>query len=587
MSQISPITTANPITLQVITNSLYSIADEMMAALIRTSFSTNIKDRRDCSGAIFTPQGEVVAQAEIGTPLHLGVMLPTVTTALKAIPIRELEPGDDIMINTPYPEGPGHLNDLSIISPVFHEGEVVAVLANMAHHVDVGGFAPGSMPFGVWEHYQEGLQVPPVKISRRNRLQEDLFLVLSRNVRTPVEFRGDLTAQIAANNVGEKRLQSLFQKHGKDSLRFYMQELMNYSERRIRSAISRLPTGSHTGSDVLEGDSLTQDPIRIRVRLIIEEDHLTADFSQTDAQVMGPLNCRPPSAKACFYYVVKALLDPGLPPNSGAFRPLRVVTKPGTLLHVDYPGALCNANIITTQRVVDSLMKAFSSVLPARVGAACSGTMNLFNIGGIDPRTHQLYNYIETYGGGQGGLPDRDGTSGVQTHMTNTRNAPVEVMESTYPLFIRRYGLIPESAGAGKFRGGFGMSREIEIQSERTTLTVSSDRFQERPWGLCGGKGARPGSCTILHPDGSREELPSKISRPIGRNDCLISITPGGGGWGDPLERDPESVRHDVIEELISRQTASDAYGVILEDDLRVDRSATQCRRSFLKRSHP
>ena len=385
--------------------------------------------------------------------------------------------------------------------------------------------------------------------------------------------------------MGEKRLQALFAKYGTDSLNFYMRELMNYSERRIRAAIARLPEGSHTCSDFLEGDGLTQERVRIHVSVTVAKDALTADFSETDRQVLGPLNCRPPSVKACFYYVVKALLDPGLPPNSGAFRPLHVITKPGTLLHVDYPGALCNANIITTQRVVDSLMGAFASVLPDRVGGACSGTMNLFNIGGIDPRTRQLYNYIETYGGGQGGLPDRDGTSGVQTHMTNTRNAPVEVMESTYPLFIHRYGLIPESAGAGRFRGGFGMSRQIEIQSERTTLTVSSDRFELSPWGLCGGHNARPASCAILHPDGSEEVLLSKVSRPIGRGDRLISITPGGGGWGDPLQRNPEAVRRDVVEELISRQTAANTYGVVLTGDLRVDEDATRQRRSSLKAS--
>ncbi|MBM3803651.1 MAG: hydantoinase B/oxoprolinase family protein [Acidimicrobiia bacterium] len=572
-------TRVDPITLQVMTNAIYCIADEMMAALVRTSFSTNIKDRRDCSGAVFTRDCELVAQGEIGTPLHLGVMLPTVQSALRVIPPESLEPGDDIIINTPYPQGPGHLNDVSIVSPAFYEGELVGFLANMAHHVDVGGFAPGSMPFGVWEHYQEGLQIPPVLICRRDKLDEQMLRFISKNVRTPVEFKGDLTAQIAANNVGEQRLQALMAKYGKDTVLFYMQALMNYSERRLLSAIKTLPRGSHSYTDFLEGDGLVPNRFKIGVTVTVEDGRIVADFSDSDRQTLGPLNCRPPSTKACVYYVVKTLLDPGLPPNSGFFRPISVVTKPGTLLEVEYPGACCNANIVTTQRIVDALMGAFAQILPDRVSGACSGTMNLLNIGARNPRTGLLYNYIETYGGGQGALADRDGTSGVQNHMTNTRNAPVEVIESAYPLFIHRYGLVPESAGAGRFRGGYGMFREFEIHSERTTVTLSSDRFEIGPWGLRQGLDAQPGSCTIVHRDGSREKLPSKVTCTVGAGDRLISVTPGGGGQGDPYQRSPELVRRDVVEELIAPKTALEVYGVVLRDDLTVDEESTRRRR--------
>ncbi len=569
----------DPITLQVMTNGLYSIADEMIAALIRTAYSTNIKDRRDCSGAVFTRECELVAQGEVGTPLHVGVMLPAIKAALKIVRPETLERGDIIIMNTPYPEGPGHLNDIIIISPVFYEKELVALLANTAHHVDVGGFAPGSMPFGVWEHYQEGLQIPPTKIARRGKLDESLIRVIAQNLRTPVEFKGDLAAQIAANNVGERRFQALMYKYGKNEVVFYMKELMNYSERRILAAIEALPVGSYSYCDYLEGDGLTRTPIKIAVTVTIQDSQIVADFSESAPQALGPVNCRPPTVKACVYYVVKALLDPGLPPNSGAFRPLSVITKPGTLLEVQYPGALCNANVVTTQRVVDVLLGAFSKIVPARVSAACSGTQNLLNIGGRDPRTGRLFSYVETYGGGQGAMIDRDGTSGVHTHMTNTRNAPVEVIESTYPLLIRRYGLVPHSAGAGKFRGGFGMVREIEIQSEQTTVTISSDRFEQSPWGLFGGYPAQPGSAAVTHPDESNDLMPPKVTTRINHGDRLLSITPGGGGWGDPKERPPEEVRSDVVDELISVQTALDIYGVVLRKDLSLDTAATAERR--------
>jgi N-methylhydantoinase B len=329
----------------------------------------------------------------------------------------------------------------------------------------------------------------------------------------------------------------------------------------------------------LEGDGIIKGPIKISVTVTVQNSQIVADFSQSDPQAMGPVNCRPPTAKACVYYVVKALLDPGLPPNSGAFRPLSVITRPGTLLEVEYPGALCNANIVMTQRLVDVLMGAFSKIIPERVTAACSGTQNLLNIGGRDPRTGLLFNYVETYGGGQGAFFDRDGTSAVHTHMTNTRNAPVEVIESAYPFFIHQYGLVPESAGAGKFRGGFGMVREIEILGEQTTVTVSSDRFETCPWGLFGGQNAKPGSAAINHLDGSQEQLPSKITRRIKRGDRLVSVTPGGGGRGDPKERSPEEVRRDVVEELISVNTALDVYGVVMQEDLSVDLDATAHRR--------
>jgi N-methylhydantoinase B len=469
---------------------------------------------------------------------------------------------------------------VTLVSPVFYEEELVGYVANMSHHVDVSGFAPGSMAFGVWEHYQEKLQIPPLKIVKRGRIDTELVRLTTTNLRTPFEFKGDLAAQIAANNVGERRLQALMKKYEKNFVLYYMGQIMDYSERRLAGAIQKLPQGSYSFEDYLEGDGISNARVAIRATVTIQDGRIVADFSASDPQVLGPLNCRPPSVRACVYYVTEALLDPGLPPNSGAFRPLEVITRPGTLLEVEYPGAVCNANIITTQRMVDVLMGAFLQVIPERVSAACSGTMNLLNIGGRDPRTGELFNYIETYGGGQGALIDRDGTSAVQNHMTDTRNAPVEVIESTYPLHVVGYGLVPESAGPGRFRGGYGMRREFEILADRVTITLSSDRFEMSPWGIGQGGNALPASCKVVYTDGTERVLTSKITCVLTKGSRLVSTTPGGGGWDDPWERLPELVCRDVVEELIPMESALKIYGVVLNEDLSLDPETTRTHRA-------
>lgn len=566
----------DPITLQVLTSAAYSIAEEMSVALVRTARSTNIKDRRDASCALYTTAGEiaVISQSEIGTPLHLGVMGACVSTALAKIPADTLEPGDDLIMNNPYPAGPGHLNDIAIISPIFYKDELVAIVANQAHHVDVGGYAPGSMPFGVSEIYAEGLQIPPLKIARRGEINQDILDFILENVRVKDDLKGDLLAQIAANNVGERRVCDLMDRYGKETVQQYMQEIMNYSERRMLAGLKKLPRGKFSFEDYLEGDGWTEDLVKIKVTIEITEDSFVVDFTGTDKQVRGPLNCRPASAAACVYYVLKAVFDPELPANAGAFRPVKVITEPGSLVEVQYPGALCNANIVTTMRIVDTLLGALSQVIPERVVAGCQSNM-LFNIGGHNPRTNRRFSYIETYGGGQGGLCDRDGMSGVQMHMTNTRNAPIEVFEASHPMFVERYGLVPESEGAGKFRGGFGKRRDIVILSSDNTTTGSTDRVRFGPWGLYGGEPGKGSNFLLKKRDGSIIQLPSKGTRRIEEGDMLSCITAGGGGYGDPLDRDPSRVRWDVLEEFISRQRARDAYGVVVGEDFEIDHAQT------------
>lgn len=558
----------DPITLEVMRNGFYSIADEMIAALIRASYSTNIKDRRDTSGAIYTGSGEVVvvAQSEIGTPLHLGTMHSAVLTAMAQYPFEELEPGDAVALNTPYPAGPGHLNDLALISPVFFDGELIAITANQAHHVDMGGFAPGSMPFGVSEIFQEGLQIPPVRLFHRGELDRDLWAMIAQNVRPRVEVRGDLLAQFAANNVAERRLSDLAARYGSVTVRRYLDEMLNYSERRMRAALQQIPEGVYEFEDVMEGDGFTDSPITIRVVIEAKGDSFVADFTATDDACRGPLNCRWPSVAACVYYVLKACLDPDLPPNAGAYRPVDVRVREGSLLSAQYPTAVCNANIITTQRITDALLGALAPVIPERVLAACSGTMNLLNIGGIDPRNGTYYNYIETYAGGQGAMHDADGMDAVQNHMTNTRNAPVEAIELAYPLLVESYGLVQDSDGAGKRRGGLGIQRSLRVLGESVTLTLSSDRGRISPWGLFGGGGASPSSCVLEGPGGEpSERLPSKVTTTVPHGYSIVTRTPGGGGWGDPMTREPEDALRDVEEGFVSPERARKEYGVAVD----------------------
>ena len=550
----------DPITLEVMRNRWKGIAEEMCAALVRTSYSTNIKDRRDCSAALALPTGEILAQAEVGTPLHLGIMPAVISSILREFPIEEMRPGDMYITNLPYPEGPGHLPDLSIVGAVFHQGEPIALTASTAHHVDMGGYAPGSMPFGVTEIYQEGLQIPPLRMFSGGDIDEALYKLINQNVRTRHEVRGDLMAQYACACIAQQRVDELLQREDAGQAIPYMDAILDYAERRMRAAIATLPEGTYTFEDFLDDDGVSDDPVKIAVTLTVKGDRLRADFTGTGAQVLGPLNARLSAAKACVYYVTKAVLDPDLPANAGAYRPIEVFAPEGTLLQAIYPAAIGNANILTDQRVVEVLLGALYPVAPERVCAACSGQMNLLNIGGIDPRSGAYYNYVETYAGGQGASHDLDGADGVHTHLTNTRNAPVEVIERTYPLQVVRYGLIPDTEGPGRQRGGCGMMRQLRCLASRTTITIGADRRKFTPWGLEGGHHATGSNCLVISPDGSRRQLPTKVHAVLDEGDELLIQTGGGGGWGDPTERDRQKLAQDVADGLINPQRAAKIY---------------------------
>lgn len=557
----------DPITLEVIRNSLTSVADEMIAALVRSSYSTNIKDRRDASCAVYGPGGDLIAQSEIGTPLHLGTMYSAIPTAMGLFPFSNLEPGDAVAFNLPHPSGPGHLNDLTLISPVSGANGRVGIVANQAHHVDMGGFAPGSMPFGVTEIYQEGLQIPPVRLFKTGNLDEELWSVIQHNIRTPNETLGDLMAQYAANMVGISRYAEICDKYGFPLLQHYMGELQAYSRRRMQNAISKVKPGVYEFEDVIEGDGIVDHEYKIHVKLSVDGNHLIADFSESDDTALGPLNCRWPSVAASVFYTLKAVLDPDIPPNTGAYDAFEIILRDNSLLSAEHPSAVCNSNIITTQRIVDVLLGALAQAIPGQVLAACAGTMNIINIGAYDPNIKEYFNFVETYGGGQGARIDCDGMSGIQHHMTNTRNAPVESIEIAYPILVKRYGLVPNSEGPGKHRGGFGICRELQILCDEVRMTIGCDRKSRGPWGLFGGASGRQASCFIRAIDGSERDLPSKSTVQIGRNETVVNETPGGGGWGDPLDREPSAVARDVRGGLISVERAARLYGVIVDPE--------------------
>ena len=553
------------ITLEIMRNRWLGIAEECCAVLVRASYSTNIKDRRDCSVALAAPEGAIVAQAEVGTPLHLGIMPGVLGAILAQFPPDSMQPGDMYASNLPYPEGPGHLPDLSLVAPVFHRGELVALSASTAHHVDMGGYAPGSMPFGVTEIYQEGLQIPPIALVRGGELQEPILRLIEQNVRTRIEVRGDLMAQYATARTAQRRVDELLGSSGDGRLALdAIPAILDHAEACMRAGIRDLPDGAYRFEDYLDDDGVTDEPVRIAVEIRVDGDELTVDFAGTAAQVAGPLNARLSAARAAVYYTCKAVIDPDLPTSAGAYRPIRVTAPEGTVMNARFPAAIGNANILTDQRVVDVLMGALAQCVPERVCAACSGEMNLLNVGGADDRPNapdSYYNYVETYAGGQGAMHDLDGEDGVHTHLTNTRNAPVEVIERTYPLEVVRYGLVPDTEGAGRRRGGCGMVRELRCLGERTVVTVGADRRRFTPWGLAGGGNAAGSMLTVTAADGAVRVLPTKAFTELRRGDLLTVRTPGGGGWGAPAERERERVDRDVRSGLISPERARDVYG--------------------------
>jgi len=521
----------DPVLLEVMRNRFAAIAEEMGISLVRTSYSTNIKDRRDCSCALFDADGNVIAQAE-HIPVHLGVLPFGVKGAIAAFDRSDLRPGDIIMHNDPYVGGT-HLPDMIVVAPIFYQDRVVGFVGNLAHHSDMGGMVAGSMPPRASEIYQEGIRFPPVKVCKAGVFDEEILRIHANNVRTAHESRGDLFAQFAANNVGARRFAELYAEFGAEIVESSIRDLAAYTSRRMQAELSKIPDGDYSFSDVLEGDGITDDQITIAVTVRSRGAKLTFDFSGSSPQVKGPVNAVIPITVSAVYYVVKAITDPTIPPNHGTFENIEIIAPEGTVTNARHPAATNAANGPTAQRMVDVLLGALYKAVPERVCAASTGSMNSVQLGGFRKATREYFVHPETYGGGYGATHAADGASGVQTHMTNTRNAPVEVLESTLPVRVLEYGLVADSEGPGRFRGGFGIRRHFEILEEGVECMISTDRFANSPWGVEDGQNARS-TYVFLVRDGKQERVPAKTYMQLEPGDRLILETAGGGGWGDP-----------------------------------------------------
>lgn len=532
------------ITLEVMRNALQSIAEEMGAVLKNTSFSPNIKERMDASCALFDSEGELVAQAE-HVPVHLGSMLKAVRQVLDCID--SVEDGDVILVNDPYVGG-AHLPDISVIGPVFHNKELIGFIANRAHHADVGGMEPGSMPGRSTEIYQEGIVIPPVKLYRHGQLMEDIMALVLANVRTADERRGDLNAQLSALRTGQKRLSELAERYGSELLTAGLGAIQDYAERRIRKRISELPDGVYYAEDALDNDGVDPEPVAVKVKITIQGEHMTLDFNGSAPLRKGNINAVAPMAYSASFYAIKVFTDPEVPVNGGTFRPVEIIIPEQSFLNAQRPAAVCAGNTETTHRVCDTVLKAAAQFAPESVHAASQGTMNLIGIGGVDPRNNLPYTYIETIAGGEGGRPWGDGTDGVQCNMTNTMNTPVEALEITYPLRVEQYEFRPNSGGAGKHRGGLGVIRAVRAVDHEARVSLSAERRIFQPYGLHGGGDGELGQNAYVNGNGEENELPGKTTFSLPENAIVRVKTPGGGGYGKVAERNEQNRKIDELD---------------------------------------
>jgi len=517
----------DPITLEVFRNLFYSVAEEMGVTLCRTSFSPNIKERRDYSCAIFDAKGRMVAQGE-HMPVHLGSMPTSVEAAIAAV---DLGPGDVVMVNDPF-RGGTHLPDITLVEGVFLEEDAAPAffVANRAHHSDVGGMTPGSMPLAT-EIYQEGIRIPPVLLVKGGEIQRDVLDIVLANVRTPVEREGDLTAQIASNRTGARRLLALVERYGSPLVSDYMRHLQDYAERMTREAIRRIPDGEYRFEDAMDDDGQGHGPLAIVVTLTIEDDEAKVDFTGTCEQAAGSVNANDAITLSATMYCFRVIVPFAVPSNWGTIQPLTVIAPEGSLVNARAPAAMAGGNVETSQRIVDVVLGALSRAMPGRIPAASYGTMSNLTIGGVDPRTGERFAYYETIAGGMGARPWADGLDATHCHMTNSLNTPIEALEHAYPYRVRRYAVRRGTGGAGAYRGGDGVERELEMLGD-ARVTILSDRRVSAPYGLEGGEAGATGHNSILKPDGEVVELPGKASVEVAAGSVVRIHTPGGGGTG-------------------------------------------------------
>jgi N-methylhydantoinase B len=543
---MTPRPLADPILMEVFSNRLLSITEEMGSNLIRASFSTNIKERRDCSVGLFDAAGRLIAQAA-HIPLHLGSLLGAVEAVRHDFPLAEMRDGDAYLCNDPYLAAGTHMPDISVVTPVFVAGEVRFFTANIGHHADVGGRVPGSIAADALSVFEEGIRIPATRIRHGGELDRGLLRLIAENTREPEERTLDLQAQIAANDLGVRRMLELVAQVGIEAISTAIDDILAYTAQRLRNRIAQLKPGAYGFTTYLDDDGGGNEKAPITVTVRVEGSRLDFDFAGSAAQSKGALNVPESGLKATVFYAVKALLDPALLPNSGLFEAVRISAPEGSIVNPRFPAAV-GARSITCQKIAGAIFGAFRGLLPPdEVMASSNDVLPAIVFSGRHRRSGRTYVYLETLGGGAGARLGRDGMDGIQVHVTNTSNLPVEALENEYPLLVEEYGLVANSGGAGRSRGGLGIARQIRALEDGTVFGCRSDSHLTRAEGVFGGEPGKPGR--LVHNPGRPDarELPSKVSRLVLRAGESMRIeTPGGGGAGPPAERSPERLAEDL-----------------------------------------
>ena len=553
----------DPIQFEVIRSALTQVAEEMAAALRRSAYSTNVKTRQDFSCAFFDRNCRPISQA-FTQPVHLGSFVELIPTSVRTYGIENLEPGDMLVVNNPFGGG-SHLNDVTVFGPIHHNGELIGYVASLAHHVDVGGGAPASIgPFQ--EIFQEGVIIPPTKLVKRGNINDDVFKLLLAQIRSKRVTTGDFRAQVAANTVGARRLVDLIERYGLQEFDHYVEAVVKYTDRRTRAEISNIPDGVYTANSFLDFDGFSDDVVNLQVEIKVEGESVYFDFDGCDKQRRAPVNSTKAMTFAACAYALRALMAPDMPVNDGFYRHIKMNAEPGTVVHAVHPAPVVGG-WETQVRVNDMLFRAFSSGLPEKVASSTKAMMAQAGFGIIDRETGEYHCNYEALAGGYGARATSDGPDAVQQHGQNTENAPVEEVESHFPMRVSRLSLIENSEGPGKYRGGLGMRRDYHFPDDPATFTVLSDRDIKGPQGIFGGLEGRK-AYYILNPDSPNEdsnELSSKCVVELKPGDTVSFQTPGGGGYGSPLERDIKAVLKDVISGKISSKRAQDFYGVVVD----------------------
>jgi len=547
----------DPVTFEVIRNAVVNLTEEMAVTVRRAAFSTNIKTRADFSCAFFDAKLRCVAQS-FAQPAHLVAMSTITPVSIREFGADNLDAGDAIVVNDPH-RGASHLNDITIISPVEIDGERIGYVANMAHHVDVGGSSPASLGVNK-ELCQEGIILPPTRIARRGTIDDNILKLILANLRAPRETNGDLRAQMSANVVGTRRMTTLHQKYSATVLREFFDELINYTDRWTERAFRSLPEGTYETEGYRDDDGFSDEPVLLKVKVTIKDGHVHLDPSGSSAQRLSPINCVRPMAKCAIAFVARCLVDDGIPVNDGFLNRIHVDGPDGLVCTALRPAAVVGGWELVS-RMTELIFRSLHPVLPNQIPAAGKGCIVNIGFGGPDPRRGEYYCYMETIGGGNGARPTKDGPDGVQTNLQNTENAPIEEIELHYPIRIKRYELITDSCGAGRYRGGMAIRRDFEFPYAECSWTVLSDGRKFAPWGLMGGA---DGSCArfIFDPEGEHRDLPSKCTIEVPKGGCVRVETPGAGGFGDPRERDKNAVRRDLRDGKISIEAAKTFYAI-------------------------